>query len=234
MEIVFRSLAPWAVLPHPIAPDAPAPASQANAEGFRWLRQSPARVLNSPWKTAEQTGWLVPSPVAFRLAPSQQAEVCVPNDQQASFGQAIGMPELWPGTMDRLLVADGTQALHASTVRHKEDWRTLLFPSGLGFVEFRLGWTARIPLGSYLLLAPLPAQDDIEVTPGLLAAKTLKRLSADMGIAIVFRPKRALEIRRHQPIARLFLIHIDSLRAKSRIEPATIGDDEPEPIPDIP
>lgn len=115
----------------------------------------------------------------------------------------------------------------------------MFVPNGQGTLEWRLGWAATIPTGTFLMVLPPPdhAPNGLHVTTGVIPAKTVNAMTDRGGMSIAIRPEHPVTVHGGQEIARIMLLHPDSLRATTRtetIQPATIAadtDQAPAPRP---
>jgi hypothetical protein len=73
-----------------------------------------------------------------------------------------------------------------------------------------------IPEGHYIMIMPIDNIMGIDVIGGILDSKTLHQINQSLGMSIGVRPRRSIKIRRHQPIARIILLHPDSLQVVSQ------------------
>ena len=94
----------------------------------------------------------------------------------------------------------------------------MFVPNGEGSVEWHLGWQLHMPEDFYLLILPSPELPDLQVPPGVLDAATVRRLNNEHGVSIAVRPRASVKIKRRQPVARLILLHEDSLKVSANFE----------------
>jgi hypothetical protein len=80
--------------------------------------------------------------------------------------------------------------------------------------EWHLGWNVEIPIGYFLLVLGTEELPQLQVPVGILDSKALTRLNQTTGMAIAIRPRGPVEIARGQAIARMLLLHPDSLKAQ--------------------
>ncbi|MET7694377.1 hypothetical protein ABZT06_41650 [Streptomyces sp. NPDC005483] len=112
----------------------------------------------------------------------------------------------------------GTPWLHLHQFRTPRGWENMFLPNGAGTVEWRLGWAADVPRGYFLLVMPLPGLEGLEVPVGILTSTVIARMAQDNGVSIAVRPTDRAVVRRGQPLARIVLLHADSLQAKGVYE----------------
>src|SRR4029079_7922559 len=89
--------------------------------------------------------------------------------------------------------------------------------NGKGTVEWTLGWNVHIPPGYYLMVMPYDPIPNFEVQTGFLDHKNLERMNKEFGIPIAVRPTGPVSIKRGQPVAKIMLLHPDSVRAQMKI-----------------
>lgn len=224
-EVCFRALHPWALLPFKRRVDAGAAERKAAlySRELRWLRSSRVAALCWPFRLGQELGWLVPSPIDVRLTPLCELEVDPAPAATQDLAQVTDHTELWHRGRSALALKP-TGWLRFHQYRTAEGWMSMFVPNGERSVEWHLGWRVDIPDDAFLLVMPAHEARGLDVPLGILDAKTVRRLNATHGISIAVRPRRAVPIQRGQPIARLVLLHADSLRAKATFCPA---DDDP-------
>lgn len=228
-ELCFHALHPWALLPFKHRVDASSAARKAElyAREFRWLRASRVGALCWPWRVGQELGWLVPSPVDVRFTPLCEVEVEPDPTAMQELGQVTDHTELWRRERSALALKP-TGWLRFHQYRTSDGWMSMFLPNGEGSVEWHLGWQVVLPEDAFLLVMPGPAMPELEVPLGVFDAKTVCRLNATHGVSIAIRPCREVSVRRGDPIARLVLLHADSVRAKARFLLTEEGPSDPE------
>ncbi|MGY2011965.1 hypothetical protein ACW9HC_33765 [Nocardia gipuzkoensis] len=168
----------------------------------------------------QELGWRVHSPIDISFTPIDQIEVDASVNPEAA-GSAVNRTELWRREKSHLAVAK-TPWLHLYPFKTERGWEDMFLPNGRGTVEWRLGWAIDIPRGYFLLiLPPLSPIGGLDIPCGILSSTVTSRASRDSGISIAVRPTAPVEIRRGDEIARLVLLHADSLQVHgSYVDPA--------------
>jgi hypothetical protein len=92
------------------------------------------------------------------------------------------------------------------------NWESMFVPNGSGTVEWRLGWGIEIP-ERYFLMIIGAGLAGLEIPLGVVAADTVNAMTARGGFSIAVHPAGVAHIQRGDPIARLVLLHPDSLQA---------------------
>ena len=93
-----------------------------------------------------------------------------------------------------------------------DNWESMFIPNGEGTVEWRLGWAARIPEHTFLLIIGL---DDhaLQVPTGIMTAKQVNQTTENGGMSIAVRPVAPTALTRGMPIARMILLDRGALQA---------------------
>ncbi|MGW2883430.1 hypothetical protein ACWDBP_46250 [Streptomyces sp. NPDC001233] len=178
----------------------------------------------APWVMGQELGWRIPSPVDITLSPLDQSELD-PGDDPRTAAQAAARGELWSRERSSLAV-DRTNWLHLYQFRTEAGWENMFLPNGAGSVEWHLGWNAEIPRGYFLLVAPLETgPEGLEIPTGVISSTVCGRMSQGQGFGIAVRPTRPVTIARGQHIARLILLHADSLQATSTTQDTTTAEE---------
>jgi hypothetical protein len=216
VSVIFAAPYPWALAPQAARVDR----ERAKAESamlrdsFRWVRRDRAPEFCPPWTMGQELGWRVCSPVDLAFTPLEQVEVESGNDPQAA-ATAAGASELWQREGTALAVSESAW-LHLYQYRSvKGRWENMFLPNGQGTVEWRLGWTVQIPRGYFLLVLPPDTETGLQVPTGILSSTVCDKMMAAGTAAIAVRPTEAMTVRRGQEVARLVLLHADSLRARA-------------------
>lgn len=223
LEVTFRKVHPWAILPRKqkIDPQPKREEARLMAEHFAWVRASRSAELCWPWRMSQELGWIVESPVTVAMDAIHDVEALCPPDKLRYVSMLANATENWnfnngSGESERIHFTRnaGWTALYDFIVPGRGMER-MFFINGLGSVEWVLGWEAAIPLGYSILILPLSVPN-LEVMMGVLDARSIaKREGYTNGLAIPIRPTGKVAIQRGQPIARIVLLHQDSLKARA-------------------
>lgn len=216
VSVRFAAQYPWALVPRTARVDR----ERAKAESamfrdsFRWVRRDRVAEFCPPWIMGQELGWRVFSPIEVAFTPLEQAEVQTGEDPQAAAG-AAGANELWQREGTALAVRDSTWLHLYQYHSAKGRWENMFLPNGQGTVEWRLGWTVEIPRGYFLLVLPSGTETALEVPVGILSSTVCDKMTAAGTAAVAVRPTRATRVRRGQEIARLVLLHADSIQGRA-------------------
>jgi hypothetical protein len=216
VSVTFAARYPWALVPRAARVDRERAKAESAVfrDSFRWVRRDRVSEFCPPWTMGQELGWRVFSPMEVALTPLEQVEVESGEDPQAA-ALAAGASELWQREGTALAVRE-TPWLHLYQYRSVNGrWENMFLPNGQGTVEWRLGWTAEIPRGYFLLVLPSGTEAGLEVPSGILSTTVCDKMAAAGTAAIAVRPTRATTVRRGQEIARLVLLHADSIRARA-------------------
>src|SRR5579862_9351242 len=98
MEVVFRQKYPWALLPYKHRVDLKTSEADAivYAQNFRFLRRWRAPEMCWPWRIAQESGWIIPSPVEIQVQPVDAQEVAVAPVDRSFFTDSTGLEDLYP------------------------------------------------------------------------------------------------------------------------------------------
>ena len=214
VDVRFRQLHAWSLLPAKHAVDRQSSRATAAVyrENFRFVRAERRPEHCAPWVMGKELGWEVASPVDVAFSPLDQIELDGVTDPEAA-DRAANRTELWQREKSHLAV-EKTSWLHLHQFSTARGWENMFLVNGAGSVEWRLGWAAEIPRGYFLLVLPLEGVADLEVPVGILSSTVLTRASQEHGVSIAVRPTAPVNVRRGQPIARVVLLHADSLQAR--------------------
>ncbi|MGW9369625.1 hypothetical protein ACWGVR_06345 [Streptomyces xanthophaeus] len=236
-EVTFRSLQPWALLPSKPRIDRATSRAERDAyqHSFRYLRLPRLPADCPPWVLGQELGWSIRSPLTLTMKPLDDTGLAVPDTedpQQA--GRRLGGQAMWQRGKDWIATANSTW-LHLGDYRNATGgWEGMFLPNGLGTVEWRLGWAATVPNGTFLMVMPPPdgPPDGLSIPLGVIPAKAVNTMRERGGMSIAVQPDRDVTVHRGQDIARIVLLHPDSLRATTHLEtahPGTTGGDSTAP-----
>jgi hypothetical protein len=215
VEVRFRQLHPWSLPPSKFSVDRKR--SRADAEvyrdHFRFVRAERRPEHCAPWVIGQELGWRVHSPVDITFTPLDQIELDGVTEPEAA-GRATNRTELWQREKSHLAV-EKTSWLHLHQFRTERGWENMFLVNGAGTVEWRMGWAADLPRGYFLMVLPLQDTVDLEIPMGVLSSTSTTRMAKEHGMSIAVKPTAVTTIRRGEPIARIVLLHADSLQAQA-------------------
>ncbi|MEV7835489.1 hypothetical protein AB0P12_33475 [Streptomyces subrutilus] len=232
-EVTFRPLRPWALPPDKPRIDRAAARAERDAyrESFRYLRVPRLPADCPPWVLGQELGWSVRSPLTLTMKPLADIGFAVPEGEDPHrAGRRLGGAGMWQRGQEWIAARDADW-LHLGDHRGATgDWEGMFVPNGQGTLEWRLGWAATLPAGTFLMVMPLPdhAPDALRVPVGVIPAKAVNAMAERGGMSIAVRPEQPVTVHRGQEIARIVLLHPDSLRTTARTDPPEAG---PQPDP---
>ncbi|MET8746204.1 hypothetical protein [Streptomyces sp. NPDC004728] len=240
-EVTFRPLQPWALLPDKPRIDRAAARAERDTyqESFRYLRIPRLPTDCPPWVLGQELGWNIRSPLTLTMKPLDDIGFAVPDREDPHrTGRRLGGAGMWQRG-ENWIAARDADWLHLGDHQGPDGgWEGMFVPNGQGTLEWRLGWAATIPAGTFLMVMPPPdhTAEGLQVPIGVIPAKTVNAMTDRGGMSIAVRPEHPVTVHRGQAIARIMLLHPDSLRATTRTEPiqpaATIAaDTDPAPSP---
>ncbi|WP_353065994.1 hypothetical protein [Arcanobacterium hippocoleae] len=154
-------------------------------------------------------GWRVYSPIDVILSPFEQIEVAGGVSVENS-ARAVGKSQVWTRG-DATIALDPPPWLNSYEFESDAGRQSMFLPNALGTIEWRQGWTVEKWDDVGVLIIPSPLMPDLGVEIGLLSPATLKRI-APKGISIAIAPKRRVEIKRGDEVARLIPISRECMR----------------------
>jgi hypothetical protein len=162
----------------------------------------------APWVLGRELGWRISSPIDVTIDPLRQIEVD-PGDDPTAALRASGKSELWMRERTAIAV-DRPSWLHLYQFRSGDQWENMFVPNGADSVEWRLGWAVDGVDSHSMLVMPSENCPDLGVQVGVLTAGTLRRMR-EHGCSVPISPRRSVSVRRGDEIARIVLLHPDSL-----------------------
>ncbi|MFJ1789647.1 hypothetical protein ACIOML_35730 [Streptomyces anulatus] len=217
-EVAFRPLQSWALPPEKPRTDRGAARAERDTyrDSFRYLRIPRLPADCPPWVLGQELGWAVRSPVTLTMKPLDDIGIAVPEREDAhQAGRRLGGAGMWQRG-EEWIAARNADWLHLGDYRAANgSWEGMFLPNGQGTVEWRLGWAATIPARTFLMVMPPPGSgpDGLRVPLGVIPAKSVNAMAGRGGMSIAVEPERPVTVHRGQEIARIVLLHSDSLRA---------------------
>ncbi len=219
----FTALHPWAILPRKVKIDTSARVEESRLmeEHFVWVRKTRSAELCWPSRMGQEIGWVVDSPVTVTMDALHDIEAIGPPESLRQLSMLANASENWcfrdaEGKPNRIHFTRnaGWTALYDFKVGNGRSDR-MFFLNGEGSLEWVLGWEPSLPSTHAILLIPYEPIPNLEVLTGVLTAGALaKGVGKTNGFSIGIRPTGPVTIQRGQPVARIILLHPDSLRDK--------------------
>lgn len=231
MEISFRKVHPWAIVPakRKIDPAPKAEEARLLEEHFLYARASRAPEFCWPWRAAQELGWVIHSPITVQMDALNDFEAVCPESPEAmrQVANLAGATENWAfrdanGNLERMHFTRRAGWTAFYDFRGTDGVSQRMFAiNGQGTLEWTLGWDVTIPPNYSILLMPYDHACNPEVLVGLLTgAQLAKRTGRTNGVSIGIRPRGPVTVERGQPIARVVVLHADSLRARAATDEA--------------
>ncbi|MDB9338382.1 hypothetical protein [Nodularia spumigena] len=219
MEVVFKQKYSWSILPFKQKVDLKLEKqkSQIYEQNFRWFRRSRVAELCVPWRLANEIGWIIPSPVDITLTPIHDIEISCAKEEISNICKITGTTELWNRDNSYFAIQKASW-LRLYDFQTPSGWESMFIINGQGSVEWRLGWEIQIPTNYYIMIMPLDSFAEINIVPGILESNILERINHSSGISIAINPQKNIVVKRGQAIARVILLHADSLTAKTQFD----------------
>lgn len=182
---------------------------------FRWHRAGRAPELCWPWRLGAELGWIIRSPVDIRMEPFRDFEVEARPGQEAELAETLRDYDLWMHHRTPIAVSRAeTRWMKLYDFESEHGRQSMFVPNGRGTAEWHLGWACDWPGDAFALLLPYRFDGPLEVIQGILDARHLAAAGQKLGVSIAVRPGAVCELRRGDPVARLVLLHADSLKAR--------------------
>lgn len=216
--VEVRARYPWAILPAKCKVGVESAKNDAAmyAENFRWMRSDRVPELCWPWRLGHEIGWTIASPVDIRMDRIDDVELAADVEGVEAFAAAAGYSALWRRGKNFIGIRNAGW-LRQAEVKTDRGWEAMFVPNGGGSLEWHLGWDLEIPAGYFLLVFGMEELPDLEVPVGVMDSKALGRLNQTSGMAIAVRPRRPVSIARGQPVARMVLLHADSVKMQMTV-----------------
>jgi hypothetical protein len=221
MEVNFRQVYPWALLPRKVKIDHAAKRDEVQLfeENFRWIRISRSAELCRPWRLGQEVGWVIDSPVTVTMDALHDVQVACPPEAMRVVSNLANATENWTfnaGERIHLTRAAGWLALY--DFRNKDGYTRMFWANGQGSVEWVMGWDVSIPPNYYVMILPYEYIPNLEVISGVLDSRSLLRPPGRISFSLAVRPTGPVSVKRGQPVARLILLHPDTFRVKANVE----------------
>ncbi|WP_255596431.1 hypothetical protein [Cellulomonas sp. C5510] len=208
----------WALPPEKHRTDRTAAHDEATllAQHFRYVRRVRYPEACPPWVLGQELGWIIRAPLTVTVSPVHDLQVDAEADPN-EIARLAGTSEFWSRS-GGFITAPRSPWLRLHQFRGSSGaWEAVFLPNGDGSVEWRLGFSVDIP-DEYFLLTQSIGVPGIDVPPGVLTARQLRRSIGAGGISLAFRPTGDVSIQRGDPIARLVLLHRSSIQARLEVD----------------
>lgn len=218
LTVQVRRLHDWALLPRKQHVDRAETREEARllAEHFRYHRQFRRAEACPPWVMGQELGWVIPSPVTVTMSPLDDVQLAREEDAAdlRETGRLFGKEEFWRRG-EGFIATSRNDWIRTHQYRGPGgSWQGMFLPNGQGSVEWRLGWSLRIPEDHFLLVTALEGTTGFTVPTGVLTDRQSNRTWEQDGFSLALRPERAVTVSRGQPIARIAVLSRETLQAK--------------------
>jgi len=177
---------------------------------MRWVRSAAAC---PPWVMGQELGWIISSPVDVTMDRLDDIQFGAESEaEMAAVGHMLNRTEVWQRGSGWMATRPAGWLRFIQFKGHNGGWEAMFVPNGQGTVEWRLGWAASIPDDMFLLIMGLEGRS-LQVPMGIMTAKHVNRTAETGGMSIAVRPLREITVTRGTPIARMVLLHRDTLQA---------------------
>jgi hypothetical protein len=214
VEVAFSQVQPWALVPQAPRVNRQAARDERDVyqEHFRYKRITRLPMDCPPWVLGQELGWGIRSPISVQMTPLGDIDFGLPEGEDLrTVGAKIGRSELWRRG-DGWVATRDTDWVRFHDFRTPAGWESMFLPNGSGTVEWRLGWSVRVPERYFMLVIGMP-RAGLEVPVGVIPAKTVNAMTSHGGFSIAVAPRQPISIQRGDMVARLVLLHPDSLQA---------------------
>ncbi|WP_235517640.1 hypothetical protein [Curtobacterium sp. Leaf154] len=215
VTLKFERLHPWALTPEKPSLDVRALREERDlyAEHFKHKRIARLEADCPPYRMGFELGWEVRSPVSIRMRPLDDADLGLQDGEDiGSVGRRYGRTEAWDRD-DGWVTTSGGSWMQMYDYRTASGWEAMFLPNGQGTIEWHLGWTVDVPKGYFLATLPIGATG-IDVPLGVISDRANQSMLQN-GFSLAFAPTSDVVIRRGTPVARIVLLHADSLQASA-------------------
>lgn len=180
---------------------------------FRWVRKTRQKELCMPWRIGNELGWYILSPIDILMSPVDDVEIHLDEKELEDTQKFLGFKNLWKRDDSYISVSNDWMKLYQYRGVNG-NWEAMFIPNGEGSIEWRLGFSIKIPKGYSLLLCPIEGAEKYEIPFGLLPEKYVNEMSSGDGISIAITPKVKFQLSRGEPFARIILIENETINAE--------------------
>ncbi|MFT4217242.1 MAG: hypothetical protein QM619_08690 [Micropruina sp.] len=214
-----KKLHEWALLPEKqsVAPQHARAEARLLEEHFKQRRRIRAKEVCPAWVLGSELGWTLRSPISEQFTPIDEVQLSSDADLTEA-SRSTGATEFWARGSGFI----GTRRNHwlRSYAYRATDgtWESMFLPNGEGTFEWLLGFGLQIPDDYFLLVHEAGGHPDLQIPVGVLTAKQVNRTWEQSGLSIAAKPLAPVKVERGDVIARITLLHRDSLQAQMEIE----------------
>jgi hypothetical protein len=97
MEVIFKKKYSWSILPFRKKIDVKLEkeTSKIYEQNFRWFRRRRIAEFCTPWRLANEIGWIIPSPVDITFTPIHDIEISCLKEEIPNICKITGTNEVW-------------------------------------------------------------------------------------------------------------------------------------------
>ncbi|GAA2507716.1 hypothetical protein [Winogradskya humida] len=205
---------PWALVPQAHRIDRRGAREERDAyhDHFRYKRITRLASDCPPWVLGQELGWVVRSPITVEMTPVGDIDFGLPEGEDLRVvGNKVGRSEMWRRGAGWIATRD-TDWLRFHDFQTPAGWESMFLPNGAGTVEWRLGWGIQIPERYFVMVLGM-AEPGLTVPVGVIPARTANAMTSQGGFSIAIEPTRTVKLNRGDPVARIVLLHPESLQA---------------------
>lgn len=205
MKVIFKREFEWALLPEKKQfSSSDFDNKKLYENNFRWLRQNRKKELCFPWRSGNELGWYICSPIDVTLYPLEDIELSLDPKELENIHKVLGFKNLWKREGSYISVSNDWMKLYQFK-GNTSSWETMFIPNGEGTIEWRLGFSVVIPDEYSILISPLEGDLGYSIPFGLLTKKHLSSMNSNGGISIALNPLKKVKLSRGAPIARIIV-----------------------------
>ena len=206
-ELQVRKLHDWAIVPEKRRVDRKHAREEAESlsANFRYHRKFRYPEACPPWVMGQELGWQIMSPITVNLTPVEDVQTSSEEDP-AAIGRLLDVSEFWQRG-DGFVATKRNDWIRSFQYRGTTGgWEAMFLPNGDGTVEWHLGWAARIPDESLLLVLALDGVSGIEIPTGILTSRQVNKSWDGVGLSVAMRPLLTRRLNRGEAFARIVVL----------------------------
>lgn len=208
---------PWAVVPRQVQ-DCGAMVREEHKlleENFKYYSYIRNESNCPPWVIGQKTGFEVLSPISVGMTKVRDIQFSSDEEPQ-QVAKIFDLTDFWARPGGYIGVSRNSW-IRAYVYRNLDgEWQSMFIPNGRGTIEWHLGIRVSIPEGYYLQVSSHP-KSNLTIPSGVLTKKQLDEQNATGGMSLAFKPDDT-QIQRFDPIAKITLLHRDSIQAHLETE----------------
>lgn len=208
---------PWAVIPQQVKDYGNGHREERKLleEHFKYYKDFRNESNCPPWVIGQRVGFEVLSPVSVNMTEIRDLQFSSEEDPQ-QIAKIFALTDFWARPGGYIGVSRNSW-IRSFVYRNLENqWQSMFIPNGHGTIEWHLGIQVSIPDGYYLQISNHPASN-LTIPSGILTKKQLEHQNTTGGMSLAIEPRHT-QIMRMDPIAKITLLHRDSIQAQLETE----------------